>query len=88
MTKGKRIRQKGKIGLSRYFRKVKENEMVAIVKEQSVRASFPKRIGGKSGRVVGARGNHYLVEVKDGNKIKTFIIHPIHLKKLKTVTKK
>ena len=27
-------------------------------------------------------GINHIVELKDGNKMKTFIIHPVHLKKL------
>jgi len=81
--KGKRIREKGKIRLSNYFKRYVEGENVAVIKDASVSSSFPKRIVGRSGKVKGYRGSHILVELKEGNKIKTFIIHPIHLKKLK-----
>lgn len=81
--KGKRIRQKGKINLSRYFKKVSDGDSVAVVKELTVRSSFPKRIVGKSGKIIGSRGRYKIVDIKDGNKLKQFIIHPIHLKKLK-----
>lgn len=81
--KGKRIRRKGKIAFSSYFKNLEEGSRVAVVKEESVRIGFPKRIIGKSGKVLGSRGSYKLVELSDGNKIKTFIIHPVHLKKLK-----
>jgi len=81
--KGKRVRQKGKIKLSSYFKKFNEGDKVAITKELGVRSSFPKRIYGMSGKVTGMRGNFNLVEIKDGGKTKTFIIHPVHLRKLK-----
>jgi len=81
--KSKRIRKKGKIKFSEYFKKFKDGERVAVVKELGVKSSFPKRIIGRSGKVKSSRGKYKLVEIKDGNKIKTFIIHPIHLKKLK-----
>lgn len=84
MVKGKRIRQKGKISFSNYFKKLDDGETVAIVRDFGLKASFPKRMQGKSGKIIGSRGNFKLVEVKDGDKKKTFIIHPIHLKKLKT----
>jgi large subunit ribosomal protein L21e len=80
--KGKRIRQKGKLKLSRYFKILEEGASVAIVVDHGVRAAFPKRIQGKSGMVVGQRGKFNVVEIMDGNKLKTFIIHPIHLKRL------
>jgi large subunit ribosomal protein L21e len=81
--KGKKVRKKGKLKLSDYFKKFEEGESVAIVKELGVRAAFPTRIVGKSGKIKGSRGRYQIVELKDGNKTKTFIIHPVHLKKLK-----
>ena len=83
MSKGKKIRQKGKIKLSQYFKKIEDGVRVCVVKEASVLAGFPKKIIGKSGLTKGVRGRYNLVEIKDGNKTKTFIIHPIHLKLLK-----
>ena len=78
--KGKRVREKGKIRLSQYFKPVADGSLVSIVPEASVRAGFPSRMKGKSGKVTGSRGKYKIVEVKDGGKTKTFIIHPIHLK--------
>ena len=83
MAKGKKIRTKGKIKLSDYFKKINSGDKVAVVKELGVRSGFPQRIVGKSGNVVGVRGRYFEVEIIDGNKKKTFIIHPVHLKKLK-----
>ncbi len=81
--KGKRIREKGKIKLSNYFKKLEDRDTVAVVKEPSINSGFPKRIIGMSGKIKSSRGRCKLIEIKDGDKIKTFIIHPIHLKKLK-----
>ncbi len=39
------------------------------------------RFQGKTGRIVGERGNAYIVEVRDGNKPKTLITKPEHFKK-------
>lgn len=82
MAKTKKIRQRGKIRLSRYFKVFKEGDKVAIVKEQSVVSSFPKRMIGKTGVIIATRGSHKMVELNDGDKVKKFIVHPIHLKKL------
>jgi large subunit ribosomal protein L21e len=79
---GKKVREKGKLRLSSYFKKVEDGADVAIVTDTGVRFSYPKRIKGMSGKVLESRGKFKLVEIKDGNKAKTFIIHPIHLKKL------
>lgn len=78
----KRVREKGKLKLSSYFKKINDGDSVALVTDIGVRASFPKRLKGMSGKVSGSRGRFKLVEIKDGNKLKTFIIHPVHLKKL------
>ena len=78
----KRVREKGKLSLSSYFKKIEDGVDVALVTDVGVRASFPKRLKGISGKVIGSRGRFKLVEIKDGNKLKTFIVHPIHLKKL------
>lgn len=82
MTKTKKIREKGKISLSKYFQEFKKGDRVAVVRELSVRASFPERLQGRTGIVDGKRGRSYITKIKDQNKEKTFIIQPIHLKKI------
>jgi len=82
MLKKKKVRDKGKIKLSRYFQKLEKGDRVAIVRELSQKASFPKTLQGKTGTIEGKRGDCYIVKIKSG-KGKRFIIHPIHLKKLK-----
>lgn len=82
MVKSKKIRQKGKLRLSEYYKKLDEGDTVAIVIEKSVRINFPKRMQGKTGKVIGSRGYYKLVELKDKDAVKTLIIHPIHLRKL------
>jgi len=88
MIKRKRQRERGKIKLSRYFQEFKKGDRVGVIKELSVQPKFPKRLQGRSGMVSGKRGASYLVKIKDLNKEKTYIIHPVHLKKLKQVEKK
>ncbi len=82
MAKGKKIREKGKLKLSGYFKKIEEGNYVAIIIEEGSNFSFKKRLQGKSGIVVGRRGNFKLIKIKDGNKEKILIIHPAHIKKL------
>ena len=82
MVKGKRVRAKGKVNLSSYFKKIEDGAKVAVVANLTVRVAFPKRIQGQSGVVTGSRGKFKLVKIKDGNKEKMFIIHPIHLKQI------
>lgn len=83
MTRKKNIREQGKIRLSEYFKEINSGDSVAIVDEKTNVSYFPKRIVGKSGIVIGERGTHKIIELKDGNMSKKFIVHPINLKKLK-----
>lgn len=83
MIKRKRIREKGKIKLSHYFQEFEKGERVAVKQELSLNPKFPRKLQGRSGRIIDKRGSSYLVEIKDLNKPKTYIIHPVHLRKLK-----
>lgn len=85
--KSKKIRTKGKIPFSKYFQKFKGGESVSIVRELAVPASFPKRFQGRTGTIESQRGKVYIVKVKDQNKEKTFLIEPVHLKKIKQLVK-
>jgi ribosomal protein L21E len=80
--RAKKIRSKGKIKLSSYFKIIENGARVAVVDERGVRMSFPKRLRGMSGVIKGTRGKFKEVLIKDGNKEKIFIIHPVHLKVL------
>jgi len=39
-------------------------------------------MSGRTGIVIGKRGRSYIVNIKDFNKEKTFIVPPIHLKRI------
>lgn len=82
MMNRKSIREKGKIRLSEYFKELKIGDEVAIVKEPSIAASFPLRIGGRTGIIEGMRGKAYIVKLRDFQQEKRFIVEAIHLKKL------
>lgn len=79
----KNVRQRGKIQLSEYFKELKIGDNVAVINEASIPSSFPQRIIGRTCKIVANRGSSKVVEMLDGNLSKQFIIHPIHLKKLK-----
>jgi len=83
MLKRKQIRERGKIKFSRYFQKLEKGDKVAVVRDVSFKTGFPKAIQGRTGTVEEKRGNCCIVKINIG-KDKRFIIHPIHLKKLKT----
>ena len=82
MLKRKSIKTKGKLKLSQYFQELKEGDRVAIVREQALNPAFPKRIQGNSGVVAGKKGKAYIIKAFDRNELKTYIIKPMHLRKL------
>jgi large subunit ribosomal protein L21e len=83
MIKRKQLRQHGKIRLSHYFQKFKEGDKVTVIRELAVQPKFPKQIQGRSGKIIGKRGTYYIIKMNDLNKEKTYIIHPLHLRKIK-----
>jgi large subunit ribosomal protein L21e len=83
----KPVRTRGKLKLSRYFQELKEGDSVAVVREASVGSNFPKRLQGRTGKVQGKRGSAYIVNIKDQDKEKRFIIKSIHLRKIKQIQK-
>jgi large subunit ribosomal protein L21e len=84
MRKRKPLREHGKIRLSRYFEEFDDGTKVAVVMEHSLEPKFPMQIQGRTGIIVGKRGNSYIIKMNDLNKEKTYIIHPAHLKKIKS----
>jgi len=88
MLKRKRIREKGKISFTRYFQKFNGGDSVAIVRELGVQSpGFPKRVQGRTGKVIEKRGSAYVIEIKDFDMKKRFAVKPIHLKKIKDIGK-
>jgi ribosomal protein L21E len=83
MLLNKKVREKGKIKLNRYFQKFEKGDKVAVVIESSLNFSFPIRLQGRTGEIEDQRGKAYIVKIKDQNLEKRFIIEPVHLKKLK-----
>jgi len=73
----------GKIRLSHYFQDFKEGDRVCVIMELSMNPKFPKQIQGRSGTISSKRGESYVVNINDLNKEKQYIIHPVHLRKLK-----
>lgn len=79
----KRVREKGKLGLSRLLVNYEKGERVVIKIDPAVHKGIPhKRYQGKVGVVVGKRGRAYLLEVPFKRKVKTIIATPEHLKRL------
>lgn len=78
----KKIRQKGKLGLSKVFTEFKTGDKVALIQNLSHNFAFPKRYHGRTATVVGPQGRSMIVSIIDGKVEKKFIVQKIHLKKL------
>jgi large subunit ribosomal protein L21e len=75
--------RKGKISFTAYFQKFNIGDTVALKCEPAVQKGmyFP-RFHGKTAVVTGVKGKCYEVRIKDMDKEKTLIVHPVHLKKI------
>lgn len=83
MIKRKTLKNKGKIKLSRYFQNFEKGEKVAVIRELALQPRFPQKLQGRIGTIESKRGSSYILKIKDLNKEKTYIIHPVHLRRLK-----
>lgn len=83
MNTRKNLKDKGKIKFSRYFQEFEEGTRVAVIRELAMTPKFPQKLQGRSGVISGKRGNSYIVKINDLNREKIYIIHPVHLIKLK-----
>ncbi len=74
---------KGKISIRKYLQKLELGDKVALTVEPAYqKGMYNPRFLGKIGTVIAKKGTCYQVEIKDINKKKSFIIHPVHLKKV------
>ncbi len=79
---GKTPRTKGMSPITHEFRNFEVGEKVNVVIDPAVHYGMPHmRFQGKTGVVSGKQGRAYVVELKDGNKPKTLVARPEHLKK-------
>jgi len=75
-------REKGKIGLSKYFKQLNEGDKVKLKAEPAVqKGMYHPRFHGKVGVVQRKKGSCYEVLIKDDSMPKTLIVHPVHLMK-------
>ena len=76
-------RQKGKINLTNYFQTFEEGDRVNLVAEPAIQKGmyFP-RFHNRAGIIQKKTGSCYEVLIKDQNKEKMVIVHPVHLKRV------
>jgi len=80
MTKPRRAQ--GKISLTSYFKEFKPGDVVALKAEPAVqKGMYFRRFHGKTGLITKKLGTCYEVTLKDQDKTKRLIVHPVHLKR-------
>lgn len=76
----KSVSEKGKIHISRFLQTFEEGDKVLLKAYPSYhKGLFSLRFHGKIGEVKSKQGKCYNVKIRDGNKVKTCIVHPVHL---------
>jgi large subunit ribosomal protein L21e len=76
----KSISEKGKLPIRRFLKEFEVGQRVLLKAFPSYQGGlFSLRFHGKTGTILKKQGNCYLVQVKDGGKIKQAVVHPIHL---------
>ena len=72
---------KSKFTVERYLRKFEPGQIVMIDIDSSSTKNIPHyRYKGKTGRIVEKRGRAYVISIKLGNKEKTLMLKPEHLR--------
>jgi large subunit ribosomal protein L21e len=83
-TLSKAPRARGLTPITHEFQVFQVGEKAHIFLDPSIHHGMPAvRFHGKTGTVVGTQGKAFVLEVKDGNKIKTVLVTPEHLRKVK-----
>ena len=78
----KNVAEKGKIKIREYLQEFKQADKIVLVAEPAVQGGMHHpRFQGKAGEVIAKQGSCYKVGIKDGNKPKTIIVHPVHMRK-------
>ncbi|MEM2929521.1 MAG: 50S ribosomal protein L21e [Thermoproteota archaeon] len=79
----KNVREKGIKTPSYLLQDYKPGDKVVLKYDPSIHKGMPhRRFYGKIGTVTGKRGKAYVLQVIDGDKTKTLIVRPEHLKRL------
>ena len=75
--------ERGKVSIRRYLQSFNTGDRVCLDMNPSVhRGMYFPRFHSAKGTVKDKKGECYIVEIKDKNKVKNLVIHPIHLARL------
>jgi len=76
-----KFRRRGKIPVNKFIKSFTLGDRVIIDIDSASSRGMPfKRFQGLNGKILEKRGKSYIVEFKDGNKLKTITAAPEHLK--------
>ena len=79
----KKPSKRGIKSITRALQEFQEGESVNIVIDSGVHKGMPHiRFHGHTGKIEGKQGNSYIVGILDGNKHKSLIIRPDHLRRV------
>lgn len=77
----KKVREKGRLPLSRLLTKYEEGDKVVINVDPGVHKAMPhKRFQGKVATIVGTRGKAYIMEIPQRKTVKTIITTAHHIR--------
>lgn len=78
----KRSDEHGRVRITAFMQTFKVGDTVNLSPDSSIqRGMFHPRHIGKTGTVCGIQGKSYRVKIRDKDKMKEMIVHPVHLKK-------
>ena len=78
----KRVREKGKLGLSRLLAEYKIGDKVVINIDSAIHKGMPhKRFQGKVATIIEKRGRAYVLEIPQRKTVKNIIATPEHIQK-------
>ncbi|MBW3582173.1 MAG: 50S ribosomal protein L21e [Euryarchaeota archaeon] len=79
----KPVREKGMSPITRYLREFEEGARVAVKLDPASQAGMPHpRFQGHTGTIITKQGDAYTVQIRVGQKKKTLISRPEHLKRV------
>ncbi len=79
----KPLKDKGKISLTRYFQEVNIGDKVCLKAEPAYQNGMYNPVfHGKIGIVSSKKGRCFEILIKDRDKEKTLIVHPVHFRKV------
>jgi large subunit ribosomal protein L21e len=76
-------KMKGRIPIRDFVNIINKGDKVVLKANPSFQKGlYHMRFHGRAGEVVSLKGSCCMVRISDGEKLKTLIIHPVHLRKV------